>query len=114
MDHPAAPTAPAAATPPADFWKRKLAAFLHDPPTKCLAIPEHREKSICAMKRAGFDDEWIGKYPPRSSAPWHPPEPLDLGPVLAPVEEWRLLANEQPPEISTPSRRHRSKPLTRQ
>lgn len=40
----------------------------------------------------------IPDYPPKSSAPWQPPEPLDLGAILAPVGEWRLLANEQPPE----------------
>ena len=49
-------------TSTAAFWKRKLAAFLHDPPTKCLDIPEHREKSVSAMIRAGFDEEWVGKY----------------------------------------------------
>lgn len=51
--------------PDAQFWKRKLAAFLHDPPSKCLDIPAHREKAEAAMKRVGsaiFDDEWIGKY----------------------------------------------------
>jgi len=58
-------TPSSAALPGADFWKRKLAAFLHDPPSKCLDIPAHREKAEAAMKRVGpeiFDDEWIGKY----------------------------------------------------
>lgn len=50
-------------TPPnADFWKGKLAALLHDTPSKCLDIPGHWDKSISAMRRAGFDDNWIGKY----------------------------------------------------
>ena len=47
---------------PADFWKRKLAAFLHDTPTKCLTIREHQEKSHIAMSRAGFTAEEIGCY----------------------------------------------------
>jgi hypothetical protein len=47
---------------PADFWKRKLAAFLHDTPTKCLNIREHQEKSHIAMSRAGFTAEEIGCY----------------------------------------------------
>ena len=51
-----------ASLPTADFWKRKLAAFLHDTPTKCLNIPEHQEKSRAAMSRAGFTDEEIGSY----------------------------------------------------
>jgi hypothetical protein len=45
-----------------EFWKRKLAAFLHDTPTKCLNIPEHREKSRSAMLRAGFTEEEVNAY----------------------------------------------------
>jgi len=48
--------------PTADFWKRKLAAFLHDTPTKCLNIPEHREKSRAAMSRAGFTEDEVNSY----------------------------------------------------
>ena len=48
--------------PDALFWKRKLAAFLHDTPTKCLNIPEHREKSRSAMLRAGFTEEEVNAY----------------------------------------------------
>lgn len=44
------------------FWKRKLAAFLHDTPTKCLNIPEHREKSRAAMFRAGFTEDEVNAY----------------------------------------------------
>jgi hypothetical protein len=76
-------------------------------------IAAEYEMSFAEVVRRSLERTMPG-YPPRSSAPWHPPEPLDLGPVLAPVEEWRLLANEQPPGIPTPSRRHRSKPPTRQ
>ena len=58
-------SAPSSVTPPlpaADFWKRKLAAFLHDTPTKCLNIPEHREKSRAAMSRAGFTEDEVNRY----------------------------------------------------
>ena len=50
----------------ADFWKRKLAAFLHDTPTKCLNIREHSLKSIEAMRRAGFTDDDIARYDPET------------------------------------------------
>ncbi len=53
-------------SPSADFWKRKLAAFLHDTPTKCLNIREHSLKSIEAMRRAGFNDDDIARYDPES------------------------------------------------
>lgn len=48
--------------PGAAFWKRKLAAYLHDPPSKCLDIWKHTERSREAMSRAGFTDNEIGKY----------------------------------------------------
>ncbi len=38
-------------------WKRKLAAFLHDPPSKCLDIRTHGERSDAAFRQAGFTDE---------------------------------------------------------
>ena len=50
----------------ADFWKRKLAAFLHDTPTKCLNIREHSLKSIEAMRRAGFTEDDIARYDPET------------------------------------------------
>ncbi|MBL9176081.1 MAG: type III-B CRISPR-associated protein Cas10/Cmr2 [Verrucomicrobiales bacterium] len=37
-----------------DFWKRKLAAYLHDPPSKCLDIANHRQQSERAMQAAGL------------------------------------------------------------
>lgn len=43
---------PDSATP--DFWKRKLAAFLHDPPSKCLDIVNHYQQSQRAMQAAGL------------------------------------------------------------
>ena len=45
-----------------EFWKNKLAAFMHDTPSKSLDISSHWDKSKKAMSRAGFLDEEIGKY----------------------------------------------------
>jgi len=51
-------------TPPnADFWKRKLAAFLHDSPSKPLDIKSHEERASAALTRAGLqDDEGLKAY----------------------------------------------------
>jgi len=45
-----------------EFWKRKLAAYLHDPPSKCLDIGTHGERSDAAFRQAGFIDTEVGKY----------------------------------------------------
>jgi hypothetical protein len=45
-----------------EFWKRKLAAYLHDPPSKCLDIRTHGERSDAAFRQAGFTDEEVGEY----------------------------------------------------
>ena len=37
-------------------WKRKLAAYLHDPPSKALDIKTHGERSDAAFRQAGFTD----------------------------------------------------------
>jgi len=37
-----------------NLWKRKLAAYLHDPPSKSLDIARHREQSEMAMQAAGL------------------------------------------------------------
>lgn len=37
------------------FWQRKLAALLHDPPSKCLNLGEHEDWSARAMSAAGLD-----------------------------------------------------------
>lgn len=49
-------------TPDAAFWKRKLAAFLHDCPSKALDIRTHEERAAAAYHRAGFQDNEIGSY----------------------------------------------------
>jgi hypothetical protein len=43
-----------------EYWKRKLAAYLHDPPSKCLDIANHRQQSEKAMQAAGLGtpEEW--------------------------------------------------------
>jgi CRISPR-associated protein Cmr2 len=43
-------------------WKRKLAAYLHDPPSKCLDIRTHGERSDAAFRQAGFVDTEVGEY----------------------------------------------------
>jgi CRISPR/Cas system-associated protein Cas10 (large subunit of type III CRISPR-Cas system) len=45
-----------------NFWKRKLAAYLHDPPSKALDIRTHGERSNAAFAQAGFSDTEIGNY----------------------------------------------------
>lgn len=45
-----------------DFWKQKLAAFLHDPPSKCLDIRTHEERSDAAFRQAGFTDNEVGDF----------------------------------------------------
>ena len=39
------------------FWKSKLAAFLHDPPSKCVDIRGHEDQARTLFRQAGFDDE---------------------------------------------------------
>jgi CRISPR-associated protein Cmr2 len=46
----------------AKFWKRKLAAYLHDPPSKALDIKNHGERSDAAFRSAGFIDAEVGDY----------------------------------------------------
>jgi CRISPR-associated protein Cas10/Cmr2 subtype III-B len=43
-------------------WKRKLAAYLHDPPSKCLDIQGHGDRSDAAFRQAGFTGETVGEY----------------------------------------------------
>ena len=51
-----------AGAPNASLWTRKLAALLHDPPSKCLDIRTHGERSDAAFHQAGFIDTQIGDY----------------------------------------------------
>lgn len=56
-------------TPPsALFWKRKLAAFLHDSPSKPLDIKSHELRAESALSRAGLvDDQGLTAYFNKSS-----------------------------------------------
>jgi hypothetical protein len=45
-----------------NLWKQKLAAYLHDPPSKCLDIRTHGERADAAFRQAGFVDTEIGGY----------------------------------------------------
>jgi CRISPR-associated protein Cmr2 len=45
-----------------DFWKRKLLAYLHDPPSKCLDLGGHLENAANLMRAAGFSDEEARAY----------------------------------------------------
>lgn len=44
------------------FWQRKLAGYLHDPPSKALDIAGHWEVARSAFVQAGFSDEEISRY----------------------------------------------------
>ena len=44
-------------TPEDTFWKAKLAAFLHDPPSKCLDLRLHEQAAKTLYRQAGFVDE---------------------------------------------------------
>lgn len=43
-------------------WKNKLLALLHDPPSKCLNIGDHRDNAVTLMKAAGFSEEEAKSY----------------------------------------------------
>lgn len=40
-----------------NFWKQKLAAFLHDPPSKCVDIHLHEKQAKTLYRQAGFVSE---------------------------------------------------------
>ena len=53
------------------YWKNKLFAFLHDPPSKALNIYQHEQLAKQFMKSAGFNEEDIkdlNKYPDHIAA----------------------------------------------
>lgn len=51
-----------ASQPDPNFWKLKLAAYLHDPPSKCVDIRTHGDRSDAAFRQAGFTDREVGEY----------------------------------------------------
>lgn len=48
------------------FWKNKLAAFLHDPPSKALDIRNHQEIAKKQYLAAGFSEEEANVYSKRA------------------------------------------------
>lgn len=48
------------------YWRNKLLAFLHDPPTKPLDIPGHGAVRECLMRQAGFDPAEIADMDKRA------------------------------------------------
>ncbi len=58
-------------------------------------VARDREMSLAEVVRRGV--EYITRvYPPlqKGPQPWSPPEPHHLGAFKAPLDQWRLLANE--------------------
>ncbi|MCL5099186.1 MAG: type III-B CRISPR-associated protein Cas10/Cmr2 [Candidatus Omnitrophica bacterium] len=43
-------------------WKHKLAAYLHDPPSKCIDLSTHDQRSERALRAAGFSEEELRAY----------------------------------------------------
>jgi hypothetical protein len=43
-------------------WKSELAVCLHDPPSKCLDIATHGQRSDAAFRQAGFVGTEVGEY----------------------------------------------------
>ena len=43
-------------------WKNKLLAFLHDPPSKALDIPNHESLALILLRQAGFSDEEAERF----------------------------------------------------
>lgn len=44
------------------FWKTKLAAFLHDPPSKQFCLRDHEERAKAEMRSIGFSEEEMEAY----------------------------------------------------
>ncbi len=42
---------------PMTNWKNKLRAFLHDPPSKALDLPNHESFALTLLRQAGFSEE---------------------------------------------------------
>jgi hypothetical protein len=56
-------------------------------------VAERQEMSLAELVRRGLE-HMVRLYRADAApvAEWHLPEPLELGPFLAPVEDWRELA----------------------
>jgi hypothetical protein len=57
-------------------------------------VAERHEMSLAELVRRGLEHMVRLYRVDETPVPeWRPPEPLDLGPFVAPVEDWRELAN---------------------
>lgn len=65
-----------------DFWKTKLAAFLHDPPSKIVDLRLHEESARALFRQAGFVDQQ---------------EILRLGDTYAKPSDWAASAADRFP-----------------
>lgn len=60
-------------------------------------VAREREMSLAdVVRRAVEHIASIVPRPPKRRKKWSLPPPRDLGTFLAPVEEWRMIANEPP------------------
>ena len=51
-----------------DFWKRKLAAYLHDPPEKALDIAWHKQRADAHQSGHGLEDVWFQRSADHTAA----------------------------------------------
>ena len=72
-------------------------------------VAADKEWSLAEVVRRGL--EYMTQVCPRvdrSEAEWKPPEPRDLGRILAPEADWRALAHERPlQDFDRPHRKNR-------
>ncbi len=67
-------------------------------------IAEHHEMSLAELVRRGLE-HMIRLYhvDEKADSGWRLPEPLELGELLAPVEDWRELASPATPGDTRPA-----------
>ena len=60
-------------------------------------VARQQEMSFAELVRRGLE-HMVRLYPAEAKGgrAWEPPPPLKLGPFLAPVEDWREVANSPP------------------
>ncbi|MFM8358315.1 MAG: antitoxin, partial [Verrucomicrobiota bacterium] len=62
------------------------------------AVAAEREWSFAQVVRRGLEYMTAVNPPGRTpGAEWHLPDPMDLGPFLAPSDQWTELAHEPEP-----------------
>jgi CRISPR-associated protein Cmr2 len=53
-------------TPASEFWKRKLAAFLHDPPSKQFGLQFHEDARGPLLRQLGLSEEDMTEWEKQS------------------------------------------------